>query len=263
MSNEDMRLRFLGTGTSTGVPVAGCRCRVCRSTDPRDKRLRTSAILSVQGKNLLIDCGPDFRSQILACGSPSLAALLITHSHYDHVGGIDDLRPYCHRFQGGFPVYCKKDVATDLRNRVPYCFAEHLYPGVPTFKIQEIRPYEPFEACGIKVMPLKAMHYNLEILGFRIGNLAYITDAKIIPEETIDMIAGVDTLVINALRIKEHLSHMNLRQALEVIGRVKPRMAYLIHLCHHMGLHREVSRELPENVRIAFDSETILIPSQP
>ncbi len=255
-----MKLRFLGTGTSTGVPRIGCQCPVCKSPNPRDRRLRTSAIVSVGGKNLLIDCSPDFREQILRCESPALEALLITHIHYDHVGGIDDLRPYCAKTKTGFPIYCTSDVATDLRNRIPYCFYDHLYPGVPTFKIHEISPTEPFFVEDIEVKPLPVMHYKLPIIGFKIGSLAYITDAKTIPDETMRDIDGVDTLVINALRIKEHLSHLNLEQALEIIAKVKPRIAYLIHLCHDMGLHEVVSTQLPQNVHIAYDGLTIEIP---
>lgn len=253
-----MKLKFLGTGTSTGVPQMRCDCAVCQSEDAHDKRLRASVMVAVGETNILIDCGPDFREQMLRVGSPRLEALLITHSHYDHVSGIDDLRPYC-TIGDGFPIYCKSDVATDLKERVPYCFAEHPYPGVPALNINEISS-KPFKIGDIDILPLPVMHYKLPIVGYKIGNLAYITDAKTIPDSTIEMLRGVDTLVINALRTKEHISHMTLAQALDVINEIKPRVAYLTHLSHDMGLHNEVSRRLPENVRIAHDGLSIFIP---
>lgn len=253
-----MKLKFLGTGTSTGVPQIMCDCKVCRSEDEHDKRLRTSALITVDGVNLLIDCGPDFRTQMLRAGSPKIEALLITHSHYDHVGGVDDLRPYC-SIGDGFPIYCRPDVAEDLRNRVPYCFAEHPYPGVPTFNLYEIET-KPFKIGDIEIKPLPVLHYKLPIVGYKIGNLAYITDAKTIDDCTIEVMRGVDTLVINALRIKEHISHMSLAQSLAVIARVEPRVAYLTHLSHDMGLHDEVTSRLPENVKIAYDGLSIYIP---
>jgi len=252
-----MRLRFLGTGTSTGVPQIGCQCPVCTSTDFHDKRLRASAILSVDGKNILIDCGPDFRRQIIDAGAPDLMCALLTHSHYDHVGGIDDLRPYCHR-DGGFPLYCRHDVAEDLRNRVPYCFKEHPYPGVPSFDIHEIGS-EPFEIGDTLVTPLPVIHYKLPIVGFRIGKFAYITDAKIIPEETFKLLEGVDTVVINALRREPHLSHMTLDEALAAISRINPRIAYLTHIADKMGLQSVIESALPENVSIAYDGLEIEI----
>lgn len=253
-----MKLTFLGTGTSTGVPQIGCHCDTCTSTDPRDNRLRASAMVTTdQGRNLLIDCGPDFRQQILGQESPDLDALLITHSHYDHVGGIDDLRPYC--AGGPFPVYCKADVADDLRNRVPYCFAKHLYPGVPTFDIHEINPDRPFEAGGVSIEPLPVMHARLPIVGFRIGNLAYITDCKTMPAETLEKLKDLDVLVINALRHEEHMSHLNLKQALDVIEIARPRRAYLTHLAHQMGRHAEVEPTLPPGVKIAYDGLQIWV----
>ncbi len=253
-----MKLRFLGTGTSTGVPQIGCKCPTCISTDLHDKRLRASAILSVDGNNILIDCGPDFRQQIIDAGAPNLCAALLTHSHYDHVGGIDDLRPYCHR-EGGFPIYCKHDVAKDLRNRVPYCFKEHPYPGVPIFDIHEIGN-DSFQIGNVLITPLPVIHYKLPIYGFRIGRFAYITDAKVIPESTFGLLAGVDTLVINALRREEHLSHLTQSEALDAIDRVNPQVAYLTHLADKMGLQSEVEPTLPENVRIAYDGLEIEIP---
>jgi len=253
-----MKLKFLGTGTSTGVPQIMCDCEVCKSQSSKDKRLRASVLVQVGEANLLIDCGPDFREQMLRAGSPKLEALLITHSHYDHVGGIDDLRPYC-TIGDGFPIYCKHDVAQDLYNRVPYCFAEHPYPGVPALNINEIDT-KPFKIGNIVIKPLPVMHYKLPILGFKIGNLAYITDAKTIDDYAIEMLRGIDTLVINSLRIKEHISHMNLEQTLAVIEQVKPRIAYLTHLSHDMGLHEIVSSQLPENVKIAYDELSIYIP---
>lgn len=253
-----MKLTFLGTGTSTGVPQIGCTCDVCMSSDPHDKRLRTSALIEVKGRNLLIDCGPDFRAQILGLGSPNLTAALITHTHYDHLGGVDDLRPYC--YPDSFHIYCRNDVAEDLRARIPYSFAKNPYPGVPTFKLHEIKENESFEIDGIKILPVPVSHYKLKILGFRINRLAYITDCKTIADDAIEMIKGVDTFVINALRIEDHLSHMNLSQALALIGKVKPRVAYLTHLCHQMGKHSDVSSRLPENIFIAYDGLTIEIP---
>ncbi|MBQ9074061.1 MAG: MBL fold metallo-hydrolase, partial [Muribaculaceae bacterium] len=181
-----MKLKFLGTGTSTGIPQIMCNCAVCRSEDEHDKRLRASAMVTIGETNILIDCGPDFRTQMLRAESPKLEALLITHSHYDHVGGVDDLRPYC-TIGDGFPIYCRPDVAEDLRNRVPYCFAEHPYPGVPAFNLYEIET-KPFKIGDILVKPIPVMHYKLPIVGYKIGNLAYITDAKTISDSTIEML---------------------------------------------------------------------------
>ena len=193
-----MQLRFLGTGTSTGVPSIGCNCATCRSTDPRDHRLRASALLSAGDNNILIDAGPDFRQQILAADSPELDALLITHTHYDHVGGIDDLRPYC--YPDGFDIYAQHADIDDLRHKVPYCFAEHPYPGAPVLHPHVIEPMKPFSLHGLESLPRPIKHDMLDILGYKIGNLAYITDAKVIPNDTINAISGIDTLVINALR---------------------------------------------------------------
>lgn len=246
-----MKLLFLGTGTSTGVPVIGCDCATCTSTDPSDTRLRASALITYNdGTNVLIDCGPDFRRQILDAGSPPLEALIVTHSHYDHVGGIDDLRPYCagHRH---FPTYCKADVADDLRARNPWSFAKKLYPGVPTFAIHVIEPFKPFDIAGHTIEALPLMHAALPIIGFKTGNLAYITDCKTMPDETLNAITGIDTLVINALRHEEHQSHLNLDQALDIIAKASPRIAYLTHMSHDMG--PEATVQLPPNVRFAHD----------
>ena len=244
-----MEILFLGTGTSTGVPQIGCHCRVCTSSDPRDMRFRASALVKVQGKNLLIDCGPDFRSQILTVDNPHIDAVLVTHSHYDHVGGFDDLRPFC--ADKALPVYARGDVLTDLRNRIPYCFLAHRYPGVPTFNLHEIHS-EPFICEEIEIEPLPVWHYKLPIVGYRIGNMAYITDAKTIDDATIKRIEGIDTLIINSLRIEPHMSHMSLSETLAVIECVKPRQSFLIHMSHQMGLHSEVQDMLPAGVHLAY-----------
>lgn len=253
-----MKITILGTGTSTGVPQIGCQCPVCTSTDPRDKRLRSSAIIHTdRGNNLLIDCGPDFRQQIMQAGAPPLTAALLTHTHYDHVGGIDDLRPYC--AGGDFDIYCEPNVAEDLRNRIPYSFARVKYPGVPTFQLHMVDRNKPFTVAGDVITPIPVMHAALPIIGFRIENMAYVTDCKVMPEESMHLLRGLKLLVINALRIEEHMSHMNLRQALELIAVLKPQRAILTHLSHQMGLHERVSATLPDGVEIGTDGMEIEI----
>lgn len=245
-----MQITFLGTGTSTGIPQIGCTCPVCTSANPKDNRLRTSAVVSVNGKNILIDCGPDFRQQVLRAGIGRIDAVLITHIHYDHTGGIDDLRPF-----GGkhtLPIYLEPSVAEGIRTRLPYCFGDHLYPGVPNIRLQEIG-IEPFTIENIEVTPIRVMHYKLPILGYRIGGLVYITDALTIPDEEYAKMKQVDVLVINALRKQPHLSHQTLDEALRVIEQVQPREAYLVHMSHHMGLTAEVEKELPPHVHFAYD----------
>lgn len=256
-----MKLTFLGTGTSTGVPQIGCHCPVCISADQRDRRLRCSALLEVDGRSILIDCGPDFRQQVLRLDSPPIDALLITHYHYDHVGGVDDLRPYTANV-GEFPIYCDESSARRFREVMPYSFGDHPYPGAPKLKLNEIKPYEPFFVTDgeIEIMPLSIMHSpTLPIIGFRIKDFAYITDCKIMPQRTLERLRGVKNLVINALRHNEHPSHMNLLQALDVIKLVRPRQAWLTHFSHQIGLHANLEIELPEGVNAAYDGLTVNI----
>ncbi len=252
MEVDSLSIRILGSGTSTGVPQLGCQCEVCRSSDPRDKRLRQSALVTCGGKNILIDCGPDFRQQMLACGSPHIDALLLTHIHYDHIAGLEELRGF-----GDLPIYARADVIDALHKRLAYCFAEHPYPGVPHFKLIEIDDVHPHECAGVTVEPIPVMHYRLPILGFRIGPMAYITDCKSIGESVVERLQGIGLLVINALRIEPHLSHLSLAEALEIIERVQPGKAVLIHMSHGIGLHAEVSKLLPPNVQLAHDGMVV------
>ncbi|MBR1935797.1 MAG: MBL fold metallo-hydrolase [Muribaculaceae bacterium] len=244
-----MEIEFLGTGTSTGVPQLRCQCHVCRSSDPRDKRLRQSVIVRTDGKCILIDCGPDFRQQILRASDDRLDALLITHIHYDHVGGLDDLRPYAFN---PFPIYGKHDVLDALRrHQLRYCFGEKRYPGSPKFTLHEV-DNEPFDCCGIEVRPIPIVH-NIPILGYRIGDAAYITDCKTIADRQVEDLHGTRVLIINALRREPHPTHLSLDQALGIIARVKPERAFLVHFSHDMGLHAEVNATLPTGVSIAHD----------
>lgn len=254
-----MQLTFLGTGTSTGVPTPACHCKVCTSADSHDKRLRTSALVQTAGKNILIDCGPDFRYQALREDLRRIDAVLVTHSHYDHVGGFDDLRAYCALLPDNrMPVYCTADVAADFYARMPYCFAEHPYPGVPKFDLHII-DRSSFNIGGVEIEPIPVMHRNLEIRGYRIGNLAYITDCLTLPETSREKIRSVDTLVINALRFKPHYSHLSLAQALDLIDDLHPRRAYIIHMGHDIGFHRDIPAHLPRHVSPAYDGLRINI----
>ena len=245
-----MKIRFLGTGTSTGIPEIGCKCEVCTSSDFRDKRLRASVLLEISGKNILLDCGPDFRQQALNAGLEHLDALLVTHEHYDHVGGIDDLRPFCK--QGKFRIFAETPVAQKLREQLSYCFGNSSYPGVPQLELIGIEN-KPFYVNQILFIPIRLMHYKLPVFGYRTGNFAYLTDFNRIPEEEYDKLTGLDVLIIDALRQKEHIAHINMQQALVQIERIRPKRACFIHLSHGFGLHKEVEMQLPENVFLPYD----------
>ena len=250
-----MKLTFLGTGTSCGVPTIGCRCHTCTSPDPHDKRLRCSALLETERTRLLIDCGPDFRQQIMPQPFRRIDGILITHAHYDHMGGMDDVRPYC-QF-GEINVYADPIARQGMLHMLPYCFAEHRYPGVPAIQLHEIHPHEAFRIGDFDIMPIQVMHHDLPILGFRIGPLCYITDMKTIADEEIPYVTGCDTLVVNALRIKEHHSHQSLGDAVRFARRVGARRTWLIHSSHDIGRHAEVNAQLPPDIQLAYDGQVL------
>ncbi len=255
---DRMRLRFLGTGTSGGVPILGCQCPVCQSKDPRDHRLRTSALLETRHARILIDAGPDLRQQMMPLPFYPLDAVLITHIHYDHVGGMDDLRGFC--IWGDQQIYAQPQVCEGLRHSMPYCFAPKLYPGVPLLHLHPTRPHEPFMVKDVEVVPFEVMHGKLPILGFRVGKLAYITDMKSMDDAELEYLRGVDTLVVNALRWQDvHHSHMLVDEALAFIDKVKPRVSYLVHVTHHIGHQDDAEARLPEHVHLAYDGLEILV----
>ena len=248
-----MKLTFLGTGTSQGVPVIACRCRVCRSVDERDRRLRTSALLTTDdGKHILFDIGPDFRQQMLRQKVESLDAIMVTHAHRDHVAGLDDVRSFNYVQHKNMDVYLNAIAKHALMRDYGYIFEHHEYPGLPEADLHEVDA--PFVAAGVTVVPVKAMHKDLPILAFRVGEMAYITDANHIAPEELEKLKGVKVMVINALRRQKHFSHFSLPEALEVIDKVQPEQAYLTHISHEMGLHAEVEKTLPQGVFLAYDN---------
>ena len=246
-------LLFLGTGTSTGIPEIGCHCPTCTSTDRRDKRFRASVYLEYKGIHILIDCGPDFRMQMLRHGLESLDAIFLTHEHYDHMGGIDDIRPLFRQARS-CPIYAEANVDIAIKTRMPYAFTASKYPGVPDIVIHDISPYLPVTLSPkVTVLPLRVMHGKLPIVGFRIGDVAYITDCKTLPAETIDEIRGIPILILNALRTYPHPAHLDLDEALDLIHSIHPGSAYLTHFAHTFGKHYEIQKMLPRGVFAAYD----------
>ncbi len=253
-----MKIRFLGTGTSTGVPEIGCTCAVCKSNDKRDRRLRSSVYIEVDGStHILIDCTPDFRCQALRIPFEKMDALLLTHEHYDHTGGIDDLRPYS-RF-GTVRIYAEERVKANIEARMPYCFSNNNYGGVPDIRISPIIDSTVFHVNDVAIMPIRAMHYKLPILGFKIRNFAYLTDLKTLPDSELIKLDGIDTLVVSALRKAEHISHQNIEQAIALSRKIGAKKTYFTHMSHHAGLHAEIEKEIPSNMFFAYDGLELIL----
>lgn len=251
-----MKVTFLGTGTSQGVPVIGCSCEVCTSLDFRDKRLRTSVHIETDGNSLIIDCGPDFRQQVLRERIRALDALIMTHQHKDHTAGLDDVRAFNYMQQRHLPVYGREEVLDQLRQEFAYAFTDFKYPGIPLIELKPIEN-QPFEINNTLITPIEALHYKLPVFGFRIGDFTYITDAKSIASEEIEKIKGSKAIVLNALQKDVHLSHFTLSEAVTLLMELNPEKAYLTHLSHKMGLHSDVQRELPSFIQLAYDGLTV------
>lgn len=247
-----MRITFLGTGTSQGVPVVACECDVCRSTDTYDNRLRSSIFIEVDGLNLLVDAGPDFRQQMLRANICNLDAILITHEHYDHISGLDDIRAFNWVQKKPSDIYAEERVQKSIKKIFSYVFASKKYPGIPQMNLHTISE-APFSIKNVNIIPIRGMHYKLPVLGFRINNFAYVTDIKTIEPKEMKKLDGVEVLVVEALRKEEHLSHLNLEQAIELINGVNPTKGYLTHVSHLMGKQKDVSAELPSNIEFAHD----------
>lgn len=250
------RLTFLGTGTSQGVPMIGCGCEVCKSQDPRDKRLRASVLVEHEGLKVLVDAGPDFRYQMLRAGVSSLDAILLTHNHKDHTGGLDDIRAFNYHEKRATQIYCEKYVEESLRKEYSYAFEEIKYPGAPEWDVHIIDE-NPFTIKGVEITPIRGRHFKLPVLGYRFGNIAYCTDMNHIPEEEYSKLQGLDHFIINCVRRGRHISHYSLEQAIEVAEKIGAKHSWLTHLSHQLPCHEELTKELPEGILPAFDGLVI------
>lgn len=250
-----MKLKFLGTGTSQGIPVIGSTHPVCLSNHPKDKRLRSSVIITTENqKKILIDCGPDFRQQMLTNRENTVDAVLLTHEHNDHVIGLDDLRPIIFRNEKDMEIYCEERVGKEIKTRFPYGFSEIKYPGSPSFDLKIINDRKNFKILETEIIPIRVLHHKLPVLGYRIKNLAYITDASFISDEAQMKLQNLDTLILNCLRkAHEHPAHFVLPEALELVQKLKPKKAYFTHISNQMGFHEETEKELPKGVYLAYD----------
>jgi phosphoribosyl 1,2-cyclic phosphate phosphodiesterase len=251
-----MKITFLGTGTSTGNPQILCECKTCKSEDPKDIRLRSSVFVETDDASILIDCGPDFRYQSLRSGIKKIDSVILTHEHYDHVGGLDDLRPFCK--VRDLPLYSLCRVLKKIQEYMPYSFTKNPYSGVPVFELNEV-DNQVFKINNTSLIPIKLMHYKLEVLGVRIGDFAYLTDFNYINNHELGKLHGLKVLVIDALRKEKHISHNSLYESLGIIDLIKPEKTLLIHMSHDMGLHKEVNDELPENISLSWDNLEISI----
>ncbi len=248
-----MKITFLGTGTSQGIPVIGCECHTCISTSDKDKRLRVSCCVEVNDKRIVIDAGPDFRQQMLKIGGQEIHAVLITHEHNDHVAGIDDVRPFNFKYHKNMPIYCLERVANEIRSRYNYIFKEQQYPGAPQITLHQIQAGVSFEFEGITIQTIDILHGELPILGFRIGNFAYLTDVKTIDESQFSFLKNLDVVVLNALRKEAHHSHLTLEEAIEMAQKIGAKRSYFTHFSHHLGRHDEIQKMLPKNIFAAYD----------
>lgn len=253
-----MKITFLGTGTSQGIPVITCRCSICTSKNLKDKRLRTSVLIETGDKTIVIDSGPDFRYQMLRAEATDLDAILFTHEHKDHVAGMDDIRPFNYMLHKNIDIYATTRVQDALRREFSYIFSNVPYLGLPRINITTIEN-APFQIGSKTIVPLEIMHYKLPILGYRIDDFTYITDAKSISEQTVEKIKGTRILVINALQRADHISHFNLEEAISFALRIGADKTYLTHVSHNLGLHDDVEAELPDGIFLAYDTLSILI----
>ncbi|MEI7831503.1 MAG: MBL fold metallo-hydrolase [Prolixibacteraceae bacterium] len=251
-----MKITVLGTGTSQGVPVIACNCKVCSSKDSKDKRLRCAILVEDAGTTLLVDAGPDFRQQMLQHHVSNLDAVLLTHEHADHIFGLDDIRSFNWIRKAPMDIYCEKRVAENLKTIFNYAFAENRYPGTPQMELLPIDE-KPFLVKGIEVTPIRMYHHKLPVHGFRFGKFAYLTDFNRIEPDELNKLKGVEVLIICALRRNSHISHLNLSEALDLVSQISPRRTYLTHMSHEMGMHADLLGELPNGVEPAFDGLVI------
>jgi len=247
-----LKITFLGTGTSQGVPVIGCECEVCRSLDYRDKRLRVSVLVETANTGLVIDTGPDFRQQMLRERVSKLDAVLLTHSHKDHIAGLDDVRAFNFLQERGMPIYGTAATLEQVKKEFYYAFESEKYPGTPVLQLNEIDEKE-FEINGVKITPLPVLHLRMPVLGFRIGGFSYITDANVIPEGTLAKLRGTKVLALNALQKEKHISHFSLGEAIEVLQDLQAPQGYIVHVSHQLGKHADVSKTLPPGIQLAYD----------